>query len=1088
MRWKKNTKKLVVCLLLLSWLLTSWPPLWWQPRFPPTISKAQATNFPIIEATNTYQTNSTPTSHAVNLPASIQAGDLLLVVFRAGSTATASIPGDWSLLGSRNSTGVTYVWWKEATGSEGATVTVTSDSSIRAAAISYRISNWSGTPEIAFTGSNTNNPPSLSPSWGEADTLWIAGLTNRRSDSSVTGAPSDYSNLITISQTSSTLTSRSRVSTASRSFTAASNDPEAFSTSGTINSPHSFTIAVEPAAPPAVADELAFQRKTWHDGDRYWRSFFNSDEGRIEFEYSSDGTSWTENTNARISASSSDFSIEAATDNAFVVYSVDNDIRGRKASSYPNTNFSWGSESTVLDGTGLSDNFSYATIARDSANYVWVAARHTGSGVYHVKTLKAASSNVLPQDSSDDVHALANPTNTSPNVYAILNPLANQDMYAVYVENTLIKGCTWDNDDSGGRFEDGDGEICDGTGGGGWLGDWANRLEITVSNSNIDSNLTHFPILLTLGTSVGTNSADVSAIFDELGANSQKIAVTKDDGVSQIYVEIETWDASSEKAWLWVSSSDLTLSSSSPTTLYLYYDNNQSNNSTYVGNTNTSAAEAVWDSNYLAVHHFGATSGTYYDSTSNNNDSSSLSLTARSASASCLAGNCPEFNGSTNHVTLVENNTLDLTSNFTIQLTADHDTYAPSSYPSLVDKNIDTGYSLYSEASSNSLKLDSYGSSTYLYSSTSIISLNTRQNLAITYSSSSTGAFYVNSSSAGGNSSTGPFPTNNDGLIIGNDLPQEYPFDGHIDELRISNTPRSAAWIKADHHSMTDNLVAWTVSEGGPTGSYEVVDTNGGSITQGISSLSNASEVYLAYINGDGQLSFKRRTDAWQAGVVLEENVDNLNPSLALDQDSSDLYVFWVRGSNIYYKQGIANYTESDWDESATTWQASTDNVYLSAGKTSGGNSIFVVWRDAAGLGWDKIELFNTLVSVTITTDGVIEYGVLGNGDTITTLTLADTQTVQNDGNVSIDLNIKTVQPSGWTLSSSPGTDLFVYEFSTNGGGDWIKFSSNDNYQGLASGLAVDASLNLDFRFTAPNPSTSSEEKIITTVIQAVQE
>ena len=85
----------------------------------------------------------------------------------------------------------------------------------------------------------------------------------------------------------------------------------------------------------------------------------------------------------------------------------------------------------------------------------------------------------------------------------------------------------------------------------GWLGGgWRYRVEITVSNTNIDNDVTHFPLLLTLGASVGTGTDDVSFIFDELAsdANRKKIAVTKSDGTTQIYCEIEKWDDANEDA------------------------------------------------------------------------------------------------------------------------------------------------------------------------------------------------------------------------------------------------------------------------------------------------------------------------------------------------------------------------------------------------------------------------------------------------------------------------------------------------------------------------------------------------------------
>ncbi len=126
-------------------------------------------------------------------------------------------------------------------------------------------------------------------------------------------------------------------------------------------------------------------------------------------------------------------------------------------------------------------------------------------------------------------------------------------------------------------------------------------------------------------------------------------------------------------------------------------------------------------------------------------------------------------------------------------------------------------------------------------------------------------------------------------------------------------------------------------------------------------------------------------------------------------------------------------------------------------------------------------------VSVTITTDGTINYGTINSGETISTLNLSDTQTVQNDGGVPIDINIKTSTPEGWTLGSVSGTDTFIHEFSTNAGSDWIEFIAEDTYQSFWSNLGVDDTKNFDLRFTSPNPSTVATEKIISVTIQAVE-
>lgn len=152
----------------------------------------------------------------------------------------------------------------------------------------------------------------------------------------------------------------------------------------------------------------------------------------------------------------------------------------------------------------------------------------------------------------------------------------------------------------------------------GWLSGWAKRRPITVDNTNIDADLTHFPLPVFLGTSVGQNGDDVSSIFDELGSSYLKLAVTDDDGTTQLYVEVEKWDATSEEAVLWVSSSGLTITASSAKTLYIYYDSGNSDNTSYVGDAGNRSE--VWDSEHRFVYHLAGSSAK--DSTANGHDGS----------------------------------------------------------------------------------------------------------------------------------------------------------------------------------------------------------------------------------------------------------------------------------------------------------------------------------------------------------------------------------------------------------------------------------------------------------------------------------
>ncbi|MFQ5867830.1 MAG: DUF2341 domain-containing protein, partial [bacterium] len=138
---------------------------------------------------------------------------------------------------------------------------------------------------------------------------------------------------------------------------------------------------------------------------------------------------------------------------------------------------------------------------------------------------------------------------------------------------------------------------------GGWLSGWGKRVKITTDNTDIDSALSNFPVLIYLSSASGRDSPkdDVTFVFDEVGSNSKKIAVTTSDGTTQCYVEIEKWDSVSEKAWLWVKVPSI--SSTADTDLYLYYDNTQADNTAYVGDKESTPAMDVWSNNFGGVWH-----------------------------------------------------------------------------------------------------------------------------------------------------------------------------------------------------------------------------------------------------------------------------------------------------------------------------------------------------------------------------------------------------------------------------------------------------------------------------------------------------
>lgn len=151
-----------------------------------------------------------------------------------------------------------------------------------------------------------------------------------------------------------------------------------------------------------------------------------------------------------------------------------------------------------------------------------------------------------------------------------------------------------------------------------WLGSWAKRFPLHIDYTKVSSGLSAFTVPIRLSAAAGIDNDDLSAVFDDLGVNKLKLAVTTDDEVTQCYVEVSYWDNSAELAVLWVRVPSV--SSSVATDLYLYFDPAQSDNTSYVGVPASAAAVQVWDDESIGVwplHETPGGAGSTIDSTKN---------------------------------------------------------------------------------------------------------------------------------------------------------------------------------------------------------------------------------------------------------------------------------------------------------------------------------------------------------------------------------------------------------------------------------------------------------------------------------------
>ena len=327
-----------------------------------------------------------------------------------------------------------------------------------------------------------------------------------------------------------------------------------------------------------------------------------------------------------------------------------------------------------------------------------------------------------------------------------------------------------------------------------WLSGWDKRVKITLDPTDVDAPLYDFPVLIHLSSSSGVNGDDVTFIFDELqnDANRRKIAVTTDNKISQCYVEIERWDTAIEQAWLWVKVP--TVNDTAETTIYLYYDEDHADNTNYVGDPNSSVAENVWDSNFLAVHHMEEDpSATITDSTGNNEDMTSTGGMTSSNLLDAKIGKGVNFDGIND--AYISQSSVAITQ------------FAFSGW--IRGDNFGAWRTVATIGEQRDMCLENgvltFWANDQGFSFGSLLATGTWRQVTLTYDGTTLrgyvdGSFTGNSYIVSLNSYSGT-------LQFGRWLSNYDYYDGMLDEIRISNITRSSEWIRACYESGRDNFL-----------------------------------------------------------------------------------------------------------------------------------------------------------------------------------------------------------------------------------------------------------------------------------------
>jgi glucose/arabinose dehydrogenase len=314
-----------------------------------------------------------------------------------------------------------------------------------------------------------------------------------------------------------------------------------------------------------------------------------------------------------------------------------------------------------------------------------------------------------------------------------------------------------------------------------WNSDWKSRRWVFFNNLGQAETLNNFPVLLQLDASnidyasAGSGGASLRFVAsDNTSVLAHEIESWNPQGVSTVWVKIPSIPANSANSYIW-----------------MYYDNSNANNSSHAGN--------VWNNGFAGVWHMNGVN----DSTSNLANGNNYGST----SAPGKIGHARHFNGQA-YIDIAHRAALAVSNNLTLEAWVKIVDPDQLSYGRILSKKngYDTigGYNLEYNPASNQLSTLGDGPT---FARADNVDLDINWHYVVASFNGNNARLYVDGVERTTDNSLGAITSNTLPLNIGRSAKGSDYFTGTLDEIRISNTNRSAAWIKAQHLSMSNRFV-----------------------------------------------------------------------------------------------------------------------------------------------------------------------------------------------------------------------------------------------------------------------------------------
>ena len=485
-----------------------------------------------------------------------------------------------------------------------------------------------------------------------------------------------------------------------------------------------------------------------------------------------------------------------------------------------------------------------------------------------------------------------------------------------------------------------------------WLTGWSYRVEITIDETKVDTaNLTNFPVLVKLVD--GTNFTASHAL-----ASGNDIRFTSDDGTTLLKYEREYHtNAALGTSYYWVKIPTVTHNAN--TIFYLYYGN--------AGAADGADPTNVWDANFSYVHHLSdLTTSSLNDSTANNRDGAKKGANEPIESSTAQIYESQYYDETADYFDI----TRDITDYYSIEMWVNPSVPA-SNYPSLSSATTNKYCAnVYFNDVNNNLNGVAHNANNAVTTANTVAegswyyvcyTVNDKVN-----------KIYLNANAAV-SSTEANSPENDNVHTFGRRDSTERYFKGYLDELRVSESVRTAEWIKASYYSGLNTLLSY----GAETGQVPEVTT-----TANVTSLEETSCTATANITDTGSNHVTTRGFQYDvdSGAPYASDVHE-DGDWDVDGTVYSLGITGLSEGTLYFFRGYATSTDGTGYGSEYTFMTKPDPPSAFTATMAAANNIDLAWTK--GDGADLTYVIGKLGSAPATrVDGTYSWNGAGNSVT----------------------------------------------------------------------------------------------------------